>query len=508
MRRAFSPTAFTTRPFGETLVDGDIGLPDLEQLEQLEAGSRDGRSRRALAVILLLLLLLCAVTTVVDVWVTAPTATQQQAILSNIECLRCHVEMMPLFTKASVHSPFLKKQCTTCHSPHGEIVRTTQTFGPIERWQRLRTLLEWLPLRLACEIGKGPLDYLGQLSGVKTQTTEKQTKGADSKTTLPADELCWMCHGNIGPQRSMAFTHNPFMKGRCTTCHDPHASDFGPLLTQSEQDLCVTCHPIGPQLNRAQVHPPVASRYCTTCHHPHASEYRGILVSNQRDLCFTCHPTVAPLSLKAVQHEPFLDNCTGCHEPHGSNYLPLLRKDQPPLCYDCHPGIRTDFLKPSRHPIEAGQLDCAGCHDPHAADFQFLLTAKDNEFCYRCHATVNGASPAIKPTYDPSGHGTGNVLCIRCHTPHGSYIAPLLRNTNPELCLECHAPQVDGPNKHPFRPTIWDVVANKPLTCTTTCHNPHGTDQNFMLQRFSYPFDGQCLQCHQVVVGKRVGIDF
>jgi predicted CXXCH cytochrome family protein len=492
------------------LVDEDVGLPDVEQLELQEDGGRNGRSRWVLAGVLLLLLLLCTVTTVVDVWVTAPTASQQQAILRNIECLRCHVEMMPLFTKESVHNPFAKKQCTTCHSPHGEIVRTTKTFGPVERWQRLRTLIEWLPLRLACEIGKSPVELLGQAAGVKSQTTEKQVKGKDSKTTLPSDELCWMCHGNIGPQRAMDYTHNPFMKGRCTSCHDPHASDFGPLLTQSERDLCVTCHPIGLQLNRAQTHPPVANRYCTTCHHPHASNYRGILVSNQRDLCFTCHPTVAPLSLKAVQHKPFIDDCTGCHEPHGSNYVPLLRQEQPPLCYKCHPTIRYDFLKASHHPADSSLLDCAGCHDPHASDYAALLTAKDNAICYKCHTAKIGNASAIKVSYEGSAHK--GTLCISCHTPHGSAYGPLLREPNPALCYRCHPStrNIDEafPANHPHRPDLyWDVVALKPMTCTTTCHNPHGSRYDAMV-RIPYGGDGfgrdnLCLACHP-----RVGIDF
>jgi DmsE family decaheme c-type cytochrome len=231
-------------------------------------------------------------------------------------------------------------------------------------------------------------------------------------------------------------------------------------------------------------------------------------VSNQRDLCFTCHPTVAPLSLKAVQHRPFLDNCTGCHEPHGSDYLPLLRKDQPPLCYDCHGAIKYDFLKPSHHPVDTVELSCADCHDPHAADYKFLINAKGNDFCYTCHAGPRGDAYAIKATFDPSAHGKGDVLCVRCHTPHGSSYTPLLRKSNPELCLDCHSSTVEGPNKHPFRPNVWDVVAKKPLTCTTTCHNPHGTNQNYMLQRYSWPYDGQCLQCHANTPGKNVGIDF
>jgi hypothetical protein len=29
-----------------------------------------------------------------------------------------------------------------------------------------------------------------------------------------------------------------------------------------------------------------------------------------------------------------------------------------------------------------------------------------------------------------------------------------------------------------------------------------------MLQRYSWPYDGQCLQCHANTPGKNVGIDF
>lgn len=486
------------------MVDEPVGIADVEQLEKLEEGDGGRRPRLALALILLLLLLMCVVTTVADIWTTAPSSEQRTAILRNIECLRCHTELMPQFSMDWVHNPFTKEGCTTCHTPHGEIVRTAKSLGPVERWQRMRTLIEWLPLRVACEIGPTAVTRLETTGTVGTTYTEEQVKGKTSELVLPEDQLCWMCHGNLGPKRAMDFQHNPFIKGRCTSCHHPHASNNRAILKQSDEALCITCHPMGMELNRAQTHPPVAQMACTVCHDPHASDWRGIIKKRQTELCFTCHPSVAPLSTLAVQHKPFgEDDCTGCHEPHGSDYTMLLRKDPPELCYLCHPGLRYDFLKPSHHPVGTVKLNCQGCHNPHAASYEYLLDAKDNEFCYKCHASARGDAYAIKPTYEPSAHAKKAILCVRCHTPHGSAYGPLLRNRNPELCLECHTPTVVGPNKHPFRPTLWDVYARKPLTCTSTCHNPHGTNQNYMLERYSWPYDGQCLQCHT-----RVGKDF
>ncbi len=201
-----------------------------------------------------------------------------------------------------------------------------------------------------------------------------------------------------------------------------------------------------------------------------------------------------------VQHAPFMnDDCTGCHEPHGSDYRPLLVSHQPGLCYKCHPGTEDQFAAPSHHPVGV-TLRCSSCHDPHAAQYRGLIAAKDNAFCYRCHNDV-------APQFEDSEHTI--VLCIRCHTPHGSRYRPMLTNANPPLCLECHeAEHFDEGKNHPVRPVHYDVNARTPLTCTTSCHNPHGTERPSMLRHFSYPDDGGCLMCHAVRAGDIVGIDF
>ncbi|MDO9107419.1 MAG: cytochrome c3 family protein [Coriobacteriia bacterium] len=491
---------------GGLLDDPVVVIGDTDSIADISDGGVQKRgSKRWLMLALLLLLLLCSITTIVDTWMSRGP-DQARFVTRNLDCLQCHTELIPDMSQASVHNPFLLKECTVCHTPHGQEVERTILSGPSRTWQRARTLVEWLPLKWLLTsydsiTGVTTTEGGGKVKSVKTE----KVKGNDSNLVAPADELCWICHGNLGYKLSEAYQHNPFGQGYCVTCHDPHSSQYRGLLKQDERDLCVTCHPVAAEMARDQVHPPFEGRFCTNCHDPHASEWKGILVTNQRDLCFTCHPSVAPLSLKAVQHQPFeYDNCTGCHEPHGSNITPLLLEDQPNLCYRCHGEIKTDFLKPSHHPVDTVKLDCADCHNPHATDYAALLVARDNKLCYTCHSDY-----PKKATYDSSAHSQGKVLCIGCHTPHGSQYAPILRDSNPDLCLTCHvAYDATDQNKHPVRPVYFDINAGKGLTCSSTCHDPHGTTNNYMLRQYPSPLDGNCLICHRATPGRGVGNDY
>lgn len=469
-------------------VDSNIGSTSDEVEER-----RGRRWYSLLALLLLFLLLMCCAVTSLDIWATRGPQ-QARFIARNLTCLQCHTELIPDFAKASVHRPFVQKECVTCHTPHGRQVTTIVTEGPGRTISRMRTLIQWLPLKwwfgIVASIGGDSSTSVTVNGGdrVVSETTKKVT-GDKSHLVLPEKELCWTCHGDMGPLLADPYQHQPFQAGRCTDCHDPHASDYRVLLTQAPNKLCFTCHPMGDELNRMQAHPPARDGWCTDCHNPHASKYKGILATSQRELCFRCHPGVAGLGNMPVQHQPFLnDNCTGCHEPHGSDYTPLLTKSQPELCYDCHPRIRDQFAQESHHPVGVN-LTCGSCHDPHAAQYRGLVNAQNNSFCYQCHGEK-------KALYAKSAHF--NTLCIKCHTPHGSSYSPMLVQSNPDLCLSCH-PAYEGRNKHPVRPVYRDVHSQTGLTCSSTCHNPHGTDFGYMINNFNPRQDGLCLQCHLYV---------
>lgn len=481
--------------------DPDVVIPDDgSELEERDEKRRT-RSWALAAIILILLLLLCCVSTQVYEWRTGGER-RARFIARNIECLGCHVELIPDFSRRVVHAPFATKECTGCHTRHGKSLTVSVLRGPVSTWRRYARILEWLPLRWFFRLSEGRAGRVAARAATVEQGANGSAKLKEkrSELVLPLEELCWMCHGNLGGKLDAPFPHQPFKAGKCTNCHDPHASDFRGMLTQDARVLCVTCHPIGEELARDQRHDPVAAGSCLDCHDPHGSDFRGVLVARQRELCYRCHPSVAVLDGLPVQHAPFVnDNCTGCHEPHGSDFRPLLIAVQPRLCYRCHPGIADQFSAPSHHPVGV-TLRCSSCHDPHAAQYGGLLAARDNSFCYRCHSQ-------IEPTYADSAHTV--VLCIRCHTPHGSRFTPILRNANPPLCLECHEPMYfDEEPNHPVRPVHYDVNARTRLTCTSSCHDPHGSGNTAMLRHFSYPDDGGCLMCHAVTAGKIVGIDF
>ncbi|MBW6468581.1 MAG: hypothetical protein K0B85_05410 [Coriobacteriia bacterium] len=468
---------------------------DLESDEVL-ADEEEERTRRwpILMALALLLLLFCSVISVVSTYV-GRGPEQVRSVARNIECLQCHSELIPSMRYASVHNPFELESCTVCHTPHGSEVERTVWAETTQIFERTRTLLRWLPITWLLSITEGE-EIEGVSAVVISREVLREVEGP-SELVAPLEELCWTCHGNMGFQLSLEHQHTPFANGNCIDCHNPHASEYRGLLATSMRTLCVSCHgSLGAEMAREQLHQPVEEFFCTSCHNPHASEWGGILTMRQRDLCFSCHPSVAWLSNKAVQHQPFqYDNCTGCHEPHGSDFEPLLIDAEPTVCYDCHSDIERDFRQVSIHPVYSSMLDCSGCHNPHAADYEALLAAEDNAICYQCHAS------GIQASYQRSDHR--GLLCVRCHTPHGSEWKPILREANPDICLECHAWVESHDNQHPVRPQFYDIRADAPLTCTSTCHGPHGTEFPMMVRFYPWPFDGRCLQCHSTV-----GIDF
>jgi len=112
--------------------------------------------------------------------------------------------------------------------------------------------------------------------------------------------------------------------------------------------------------------------------------------------------------------------------------------------------------------------------------------------CTACHESVLS---------DLAESGHKDIPCTGCHEFPDSPNANLLSAPEPQLCRQCHADS--GYMAHPTTPDHWDFHAGKPLTCTSTCHDPHGSAYTHML-RVPYGTDGKgtdylCLLCHTEV---------
>jgi DmsE family decaheme c-type cytochrome len=348
------------------------------------------------------------------------------------KCLDCHKAEVAKY----VHSPYKKVQCLSCHQPH--------------------------------------------------------EKGEKSRLKAPLKKLCLTCHESIGKEIKLHFSHVPAEKGRCLECHKHHVSKYKNLLVKESEDLCIRCHRIAEELEMSDKHLPFERKQCLSCHVAHGSAFDKGLRNNQKRLCIICHIDIARAETKSSQHLPFEDGrCTDCHGAHATNYSSQLLDQRPDLCYDCHPEIAPYFRKVSHHPCQEGIFTCSNCHNPHSEDYRYLLAASGKNFCFICHGDKKSLYLTCAHNQILGLGGTGN--CLVCHLVHGADFAALLPKDCISICFDCHIEIKDKIHNHPVGDTYVDPLVRRKLTCSSTCHNPHGTGKNYMVKW--YP-DKLCLACH------------
>ncbi len=166
-------------------------------------------------------------------------------------CLRCHVTGRKWVKMAHVHGPVGTGDCTACHNPHGNRFR-------FQLWAK----------------GKGP--------------------------------LCVACHVDkskyLEPSSSF-FIHGIITGYGCVACHSPHATSYRFQLYKPINELCTGCHtglkgitrghPVGGHPLKGPADPRRKGRKfsCTSCHNPHGSDYKFLLIGDilGGHICTKCH---------------------------------------------------------------------------------------------------------------------------------------------------------------------------------------------------------------------------
>lgn len=293
---------------------------------------------------------------------------------------------------------------------------------------------------------------------------------SELKEAVPG--LCNTCH-NTSKQFTKTVVHKPFADGKCLTCHNPHGSNNPFILVDDTASTCRSCHNQVKYASKKMQHKPFEKGWCVVCHTGHASDVEARLHEPQKELCLGCHQKIALEVNKPYQMEPFArGECTKCHNPHSSENDKVLQVSMPKLCANCHKPEWDQFNNAvSRHPVPDGTLGCLSCHMPHGSWYAKLLQG----------------------SFEAGSAGS----CGACHVPHGSqglFLSSTGNRTGADfeiaMCTKCHEMSVYySADSHPVRDR-YDPVAQKNLSCTSTCH------QGLYWPDMSIFQNEVCLACH------------
>lgn len=196
--------------------------------------------------------------------------------------------------------------------------------------------------------------------------------------------------------------HKPWGDRKCFECHDQNNFKKGkiPLL-----ELCFDCHE-GYGQDYKIVHGPVSSGHCTSCHNPHLSDFKKLLHSDQQILCLQCHEE-KDVFANSYHDSIGENNCVSCHNPHGGNDSNFLNSNS---CSECHELVKNE-KKYVHGPVETN--NCELCHGPHASPTKSVIAMNGNQLCLYCHdeENINSSIVHIENKRDS---------CIKCHDPHAS----------------------------------------------------------------------------------------
>lgn len=330
-------------------------------------------------------------------------------------------------------------------------------------------------------------------------------------TDVAEPQVCFDCHSDIEDETTLKYVHTALASGKCSSCHNPHASKHARLMAGEVGELCVSCHTdIVDSAAKPLAHLPAAEGACLDCHDPHASTEPNQLNREMMSLCSGCHSQVLDWRKQTVIHSPVADGeCNTCHDPHGSSHESLLASAVPEICSNCH---ETDQAFVSTHgAAEIAESNCIACHDPHAASGKALIRAnqhapfkagncavchesdsaspyavqdKPERLCGRCHRNIGKSDGTNATAYRHSSDRES--YCLDCHNPHTSNVKNLLAAKQDLLCMRCHF------NSEEYDKEQSEYITHPGQDCST-CHTPHAAGNPKFLASTGSDL---CASCH------------
>ena len=179
------------------------------------------------------------------------------------------------------------------------------------------------------------------------------------------------------------------------------------------------------------------------------------------------------------------ESCVGCHDLTATETIYPVGLEQQTSCAACHKNLIERY--PQKHSTTVNQ-QCLSCHLQYSNSKPWRIgfrQGKIDETCYTCHTSKKVWQSRKYP------HGPMIGGCTLCHNPHGSkYPNQLLAEGSLDLCISCHVDKQNLVDKKDPVPYVHGIIFGKGCIA---CHNPHATDEKFMLIK---PINKLCISCH------------
>ncbi|NPB08463.1 MAG: hypothetical protein GXN96_05995 [Aquificae bacterium] len=197
-----------------------------------------------------------------------------------------------------------EKLCAKCHNmtstPAPSVAPEDETVSPCYTCHR--TMVEKNAFKHApAKFWMCNMCHTGE-TGLFNKKFKNQSK---HMAPLPINVKCYLCHADKSMDlENRRFHHIPVLTGKCNICHNPHGSEERFFLRREKWSLCITCHEDkatkghvvftitgNPHPTKGVKDPryPEKELSCTSCHNPHHSDYDFLLYDPFRQLCMSCH---------------------------------------------------------------------------------------------------------------------------------------------------------------------------------------------------------------------------
>lgn len=217
------------------------------------------------------------------------------------ECFSCH--QGPALAAEWKHSPAAALLCRSCHRADSGATKVTIPTGKVQElcFSCHVNQRQWLAMgHIHGPVGTGDCTICHDPHGSKNQ----YQLWADGKAKLCV--ICHEDKGKYVSTavRQKLQVHGILSARGCVVCHSPHASEHRFQLLAEINDLCTSCH-VGVLAALETGHPvqrhpvsgikdplrPGVTMSCTSCHNPHGSDYGYLLIADPRAglVCAKCH---------------------------------------------------------------------------------------------------------------------------------------------------------------------------------------------------------------------------